>query len=720
MAAPAAAAAPAGGAAGRVCRYCFDEEEEGAELVAPCDCKGGSQWCHVECLRRWQRSVLIEQPTHPLYYADDQRQSVCQVCAKEFSIPPLSRAELMRSFSGPELAALVRPGCLIVSTPHSSATSERLVQAVPHMRESLVHWIRGVFITLRSADGSDDGGITAVNLTRPIPAPTATMRLTAEKIKSIAPMVSRVEHHIGGPCEPSFPHCIAYLGDDPREELLVAASQLLLAAAAAAAAAATPAAAAASAARAAAVRAAAAAAAPAAALALGAVAPAVPGTSGSREDGDERSEGSDEGGGMSRLMQQLLAAAPRLGSEECERRYEEMMAEADRPWGWDLSTEQINELFDDFDERGMGEDSSDDAGSTECFLMPGAMLINRVRPIGRQGGLWVSGGPKEVARAVARHYEAYPDRAVPRVKVCWGYAGWSRTQLLGELAKGSWGMCPASAADCFAEDLDTTAAAPPQPTELWQKIVGSGRLIYAPDNEMQQDYSRRLAEMAGRIAVHRGGNPGQPAAAAGEPPLRRALEKVSAERLRRQLRDQSAATGAETQSQRLQREARMLADDPPQYVTVAAPAPQSKAQPGDKRKREEGQGDPAPAAAVAPAEWHFVLKGPEGTPYEGGVYHGILRIPSAYPAESPEVVMLSETGRFATGQPIPLTAPPMGADWRPSCTLGTVLAGVTSAWLAGGATELDDDEKRRIAAESAAACRARPGFPVELLSGAEA
>ena len=31
----------------RMCRYCFDGEEEG-ELIAPCACKGGQRWVHLE------------------------------------------------------------------------------------------------------------------------------------------------------------------------------------------------------------------------------------------------------------------------------------------------------------------------------------------------------------------------------------------------------------------------------------------------------------------------------------------------------------------------------------------------------------------------------------------------------------------------------------------------------------------------------------------------
>ena len=40
-----------------MCRYCFCGSEEEDRLIAPCACQGSQKWCHLECLRRWQRSV---------------------------------------------------------------------------------------------------------------------------------------------------------------------------------------------------------------------------------------------------------------------------------------------------------------------------------------------------------------------------------------------------------------------------------------------------------------------------------------------------------------------------------------------------------------------------------------------------------------------------------------------------------------------------------------
>ena len=82
-------------------RYClgpFDDEDDAK--VAPCKCRGGQQWCHMSCLRQWQRSVLVTQPTHPAFYERDERQFTCNVCKSEFSVKPPSRAEMMAQFTG--------------------------------------------------------------------------------------------------------------------------------------------------------------------------------------------------------------------------------------------------------------------------------------------------------------------------------------------------------------------------------------------------------------------------------------------------------------------------------------------------------------------------------------------------------------------------------------------------------------------------------------------
>ena len=72
----------------------------------------------------------------------------------------------------------------------------------------------------------------------------------------------------------------------------------------------------------------------------------------------------------------------------------------------------------------------------------------------------------------------------PRVAAFWGDARWSRTQLLGEISKGHWGLCKASVAD-------VVTTPPPQ------RYAGlSGRLAFAPVTEMTEDFMR-----AGQLAM---------------------------------------------------------------------------------------------------------------------------------------------------------------------------------------------------------------------------
>jgi hypothetical protein len=66
--------------------------------------------------------------------------------------------------------------------------------------------------------------------------------------------------------------------------------------------------------------------------------------------------------------------------------------------------------------------------------------------------------------------------------VLWGYAGWSRCQLMGEIARGSWGLCRALPEDVFQQ----------APSDLWQAAYP--RLIFAPKNEMSESYGGQVPE----------------------------------------------------------------------------------------------------------------------------------------------------------------------------------------------------------------------------------
>ena len=74
------------------------------------------------------------------------------------------------------------------------------------------------------------------------------------------------------------------------------------------------------------------------------------------------------------------------------------------------------------------------------------------------------------------------------VMVFWGDAQWSRAQLLGEIARGSWGMCRAGVSELLLE-----------PEKRRRGL--DGRLAFAPITEMSDDYVR---DAQGQMELLRG------------------------------------------------------------------------------------------------------------------------------------------------------------------------------------------------------------------------
>uniref|UniRef100_A0A7S0TF13 RING-CH-type domain-containing protein n=1 Tax=Chrysocystis fragilis TaxID=1411660 RepID=A0A7S0TF13_9STRA len=118
-------------------------------MISPCECKGGQRWVHEACLRRWQRMVLVSQPTHPMFHGDELRHSSCNVCKTEFTCAPPTRHELMQSFTGPEIAALIDAGCVIGSGDEFSAELEAQLASMPaglRAASSYEHWLRSAYL----------------------------------------------------------------------------------------------------------------------------------------------------------------------------------------------------------------------------------------------------------------------------------------------------------------------------------------------------------------------------------------------------------------------------------------------------------------------------------------------------------------------------------------------------------------------------------------------
>mmetsp|Transcript_18999 Transcript_18999/g.31819 ORF Transcript_18999/g.31819 Transcript_18999/m.31819 type:complete len:209 (+) Transcript_18999:97-723(+) len=106
-------------------------------------------------------------------------------------------------------------------------------------------------------------------------------------------------------------------------------------------------------------------------------------------------------------------------------------------------------------------------------------------------------------------------------------------------------------------------------------------------------------------------------------------------------------------------------------------------------------------------EWHFVISGPAGTPYEGGQYHGKLIFPSEYPYKPPAIMMLTPNGRFNTNTRLCLSMSDFHPEtWVPAWSVASILNGVLSFMLEStptvGSVEKSVSERRALARASKA------------------
>lgn len=104
-------------------------------------------------------------------------------------------------------------------------------------------------------------------------------------------------------------------------------------------------------------------------------------------------------------------------------------------------------------------------------------------------------------------------------------------------------------------------------------------------------------------------------------------------------------------------------------------------------------------------EWHYIITGPPGTPFENGQYHGILRFPGDYPFKPPSISMVTPNGRFTCNTRLCLSMSDYHPDtWNPAWSVATILTGLlsfmTSDETTTGSIVTSDSVKRRFARES--------------------
>eukprot|EP00484_Ammonia_sp_Unknown_P027625 CAMPEP_0197035958 /NCGR_PEP_ID=MMETSP1384-20130603/13605_1 /TAXON_ID=29189 /ORGANISM="Ammonia sp." /LENGTH=216 /DNA_ID=CAMNT_0042466077 /DNA_START=17 /DNA_END=664 /DNA_ORIENTATION=+ len=77
--------------------------------------------------------------------------------------------------------------------------------------------------------------------------------------------------------------------------------------------------------------------------------------------------------------------------------------------------------------------------------------------------------------------------------------------------------------------------------------------------------------------------------------------------------------------------------------------------------------------------WHFVLRGPEKTDYEGGLYWGQLKFPHDYPYKPPSIMLFTPNGRFQINVKICLSNSDYHPEsWSPFWSVNNILTGFVS------------------------------------------
>lgn len=105
-------------------------------------------------------------------------------------------------------------------------------------------------------------------------------------------------------------------------------------------------------------------------------------------------------------------------------------------------------------------------------------------------------------------------------------------------------------------------------------------------------------------------------------------------------------------------------------------------------------------------EWHFAIRGPSDSEFEGGIYHGRIQLPPEYPFKPPAFMLLTPNGRFETQTKICLSISQHHPEhWQPSWSVRTALVALiafmpTKPDGALGSLDYTKEERRALAIKS--------------------
>ncbi|XP_050430620.1 ubiquitin-conjugating enzyme E2 J1-like isoform X2 [Adelges cooleyi] len=105
-------------------------------------------------------------------------------------------------------------------------------------------------------------------------------------------------------------------------------------------------------------------------------------------------------------------------------------------------------------------------------------------------------------------------------------------------------------------------------------------------------------------------------------------------------------------------------------------------------------------------EWHFTMRGPPSSEFEGGVYHGRILLPSEYPMKPPNIILLTPNGRWETNKKICLSISSHHPEtWQPSWSIRTALLALIAFMTTNGqgtigSLEYTSEERQTLAKKS--------------------
>ncbi|XP_050532776.1 ubiquitin-conjugating enzyme E2 J1-like [Daktulosphaira vitifoliae] len=105
-------------------------------------------------------------------------------------------------------------------------------------------------------------------------------------------------------------------------------------------------------------------------------------------------------------------------------------------------------------------------------------------------------------------------------------------------------------------------------------------------------------------------------------------------------------------------------------------------------------------------EWHFTMRGPQSSEFEGGIYHGRILLPSEYPMKPPNIILLTPNGRWETNKKICLSISSHHPEtWQPSWSIRTALLALiafmpTNGRGTLGSLEYTPEERQNLAKKS--------------------